>query len=76
MKITSKGQVTVPQDVREKTGILPHTEVKWVVQGKRAYLEKVKGSHSRGERLIKALRNSKARRDMTTDEIMALTRGE
>lgn len=76
MRLTSKGQVTVPQDIREKTGILPHTEVKWVVKGKRAYIEKVKGDNARGQRLISALRNSKIKKGMTTDEIMALTRGE
>ena len=27
MKITSKGQVTIPADIREKAGLLPETEV-------------------------------------------------
>lgn len=32
MRITSKGQVTIPQAIREKSGLLPHTEVEfeWV----------------------------------------------
>ena len=29
MRITSKGQVTIPIDVREKAGLLPHTEVEF-----------------------------------------------
>jgi hypothetical protein len=27
VRITSKGQVTIPQEIREKAGLLPHTEV-------------------------------------------------
>ena len=27
MRITSKSQVTIPQAIREKAGLLPHTEV-------------------------------------------------
>ncbi|MCC6237233.1 MAG: AbrB/MazE/SpoVT family DNA-binding domain-containing protein, partial [Dehalococcoidia bacterium] len=27
MRITSKGQVTIPQEIRERAGLLPHTEV-------------------------------------------------
>ncbi len=31
MRITSKGQVTIPQAVRESAGLLPNTEVDIVV---------------------------------------------
>ena len=27
MRMTSKGQVTIPAEIREKAGLLPHTEV-------------------------------------------------
>ena len=74
MRITSKGQVTIPLPVRQKAGLLPHTEVEFVLSGKRVYIEKVPGS-SRGRRLIEAMRGKGTVR-MTTDEIMALTRGE
>ena len=43
VRVTSKGQVTIPAEIRERMGLLPHTEVEFTV---------------------------------TTDEIMALTRGE
>ena len=33
MRITSKGQVTIPQAVRERTGLLPNTDVEFVVDG-------------------------------------------
>jgi len=74
MKITSKGQVTIPADIREKAGLLPHSEVEFVLAGKRVYIEKA-GNPRRGRRLVEALRGRGAVR-MTTDEIMALTRGE
>ncbi len=31
MRVTSKGQVTIPIEAREKLGILPHTEVEFEV---------------------------------------------
>ena len=33
MRITSKGQVTIPQAVRERAGLLPNTEVEFLVDG-------------------------------------------
>ncbi|MEZ4265764.1 MAG: AbrB/MazE/SpoVT family DNA-binding domain-containing protein [Myxococcota bacterium] len=75
MRITSKGQVTIPQDIREDLGLLPGTEVDFVVDG--ATVRIVKGAASaetRGERLVRHLRG-KAGGAMSTDEIMALTRG-
>ena len=32
MKITSKGQVTIPQSVREQAGLHPHSEVEFEVR--------------------------------------------
>ena len=33
MKIASKGQVTMPQAVREQAGLHPHSEVDFAVRG-------------------------------------------
>ena len=74
MKITSKGQVTIPQDIRERLGLLPHCEVEFDVVGDRARLRKKKGKTSRGEMIVARLRGTGNKR-MTTGEIMALTRG-
>ncbi len=74
MKITSKGQVTIPVAIREKAGLLPDTEVEFVLSGKRVYLRRA-GSKRRGRRVVEALRGKGAVR-MTTDQIMMLTRGE
>ena len=32
MRITSKGQVTIPQAIREQCGLLPHTEVRFELE--------------------------------------------
>lgn len=73
MKITSKGQVTIPQHVRERFGLLPNTEVAFRVEGDRVYLEKAEGAGERGRDLIRRMRGAATVR-MTTDEIMDLTR--
>jgi AbrB family looped-hinge helix DNA binding protein len=74
MKITSKGQVTIPQDVRERHGLLPGTEVRFVDDGNTVRLVKAEGQR-RGRTLVEKMRG-RARTRLTTDEIMALTRGE
>jgi AbrB family looped-hinge helix DNA binding protein len=74
MRVTEKGQVTVPIDIREKMGILPNSEVEFVVIGKNVILRPLANQLHRGRRLTAAMRG-KAKRGMTTDQIMALTRG-
>ena len=75
MRITSKGQVTIPISIREKLGFLPDSEVEFEIQGKALRLRKVETGHRRGGRLVSQLRG-KATAGMSTEEIMALTRGE
>lgn len=75
MKITTKGQVTVPQEIRERFGLLPDTEVEFAVSGGRVYLRKAAGKAHRGEALVERMRGRGTRR-LSTDEIMALTRAE
>lgn len=75
MRITSKGQVTIPADIRERAGLLPHTEVDFEFDGKVVRIIRAKSASKkgRGARLVAHLRG---RGDiaMGTDEIMALTR--
>ena len=76
MQITSKGQVTIPQDVRNRLGLLPYTEVEFELAGDHARIRKAKravGTGTRGNRALEALRGTADTR-MSTDEIMALTR--
>ncbi len=73
MMVTSKGQVTIPVEIREKMGLLPHTEVAFKIVRGKVVLEKV-ASDQRGRAIIEHLRGS-ATAGMSTEEIMALTRG-
>ncbi len=74
MKITTKGQVTIPLHLRDKLGFHPHTEIEFVEKQGRVYLEKRTRKQTRGERVVGLLRG-KAQVRMTTDQIMQLTRG-
>ena len=75
MRVTSKGQVTIPIEVREKLGIFPNTEVDFEVRGNSAQLIKVraKKARGRGTDIVAKLRGTGDVK-MSTDEILALTR--
>lgn len=75
MRVTSKGQVTIPIVLREALGIGNGTEVAFEQDGDTIVLRKAPDGVGRGPRLVERL---KGRGDvrMTTDEIMALTRGD
>ena len=75
MRITSKGQVTIPAEIREQAGLLPDTEVEFEFDGKDVRIVRAKGGKkdSRGARVIAHLRG-RGDVEMSTDEIMALTR--
>ena len=76
MRITTKGQVTIPQDIREKLGLLPHTEVDFVIDRDGVRITKAArpGARSRGREIVEHLRG-RGTGKMTTDEIMRLMRG-
>jgi AbrB family looped-hinge helix DNA binding protein len=78
MRITSKGQVTIPQRIREQTGLLPNTEVDFIVERGVVRIVKTRTARrpTRGEAAVAVLRLHSGRVSMTTDEIMALTRGD
>jgi AbrB family looped-hinge helix DNA binding protein len=78
VKITSKGQVTIPVEIREKLALLPNSEVEFEIVGQTVRIRKVrraKGQGRRGKSLVARLRGKGSVR-MSTDEILALTRGE
>ena len=74
MRITSKGQVTIPAKIREQAGLLPHTRVEFVYDGKSVRIVRSEdaGAQGRGSRLLYRLRGSATVR-LSTDEIIALT---
>ncbi len=75
MKITSKGQVTIPQAVREQVGWRPGDDVDFVVTDGEVRIVRNPAKSDRGRRIANHLWGRATVR-MTTDEIMALTRGE
>ena len=76
MRITSKGQVTIPADIRAQAGLLPHTEVTFEFDGKVVRIIRAPSRKpGRGAQLIAHLRG-RGDSGLSTDEIMALTRGE
>ena len=73
--VTRKGQVTIPKPVRDRLGIKPGSKLDFdIADDGRAYLRtvgKARVQPSRFERMRGA-----ATSGLTTEEIMALTRGE
>jgi len=75
MRITSKGQVTIPIEIREKAGLLPHTEVEFEIDGKAVRIRRARASRREGRGASAVVRlRGRASVKMSTDEIMALTR--
>ena len=74
MRVTEKGQVTIPKALRDELGMGAGSEVAFEQADDTIVIRKVDGGFSRGRRMVDRLRG---RGDvaMTTDEIMALTRG-
>jgi AbrB family looped-hinge helix DNA binding protein len=74
MRLSTKGQVTIPQEIREKAGIGPGSAVEVSIRDGIVYLTP---SHEEKAptNFLQKLRGSATIR-MTTDEIMALTRGD
>jgi AbrB family looped-hinge helix DNA binding protein len=78
MQVTTKGQVTIPQEIRNRLGLLPHTKVEFELVGDHARIRKAHrapGEGARASLALEALRGTADTR-LSTDEIMALTRGE
>jgi AbrB family looped-hinge helix DNA binding protein len=73
MRITSKGQVTIPIEIREKVGLLPGTEVVFELDDDGVRLRRSERSEGRGRSVVERLRG-RATGNLSTDEILALTR--
>jgi len=71
--MTTKGQVTLPKRLRDHLGLKPGSDVEFeLAEDGRVFL---KAHNQPPESRFARLRGS-AKLGMTTDEIMALTRGE
>ena len=78
MTITVKGQVTIPQAMRERFGLLPGTEVDFVPTENGVEISPVGEGQkikSAGQAWLEMAAGS-LQTDLTTDQIMESTRGE
>jgi AbrB family looped-hinge helix DNA binding protein len=77
MRITSKGQVTIPQAVRERAGLMPGTDVEFVFEGETVVLRKRPPGKkpTRGQAMVERLSAARANYGMSTDEVIELMRG-
>ncbi len=73
MRITTKGQVTIPQEIRDKLGLHPNTDVEFRIDGDSVVLTKMSAKR-RADELLARMSGAAKDCDMTTDEIMAMTR--
>ena len=79
MVLNSKGQLTIPAHLRAKYGLHPGDEIEVVEAGGVLQIVRAEGAESRGQRLVRRLRNTATGQEvagMSTDQIMALLRGE
>jgi AbrB family looped-hinge helix DNA binding protein len=75
MRINSKGQVTIPADLRHKHGLVEGDEVDVVEQDGTLRIVSRQQGASRGARAVARLRGA-ATTDLSTDALMELLRGE
>lgn len=72
MQVNTQGQITIPLDIQDQLGLLPGTEVQLEVVGDTLQLRKT-SVPSRGRLLVDSIQG-KATTQLSTDEIMQLTR--
>ncbi|WP_205326507.1 AbrB/MazE/SpoVT family DNA-binding domain-containing protein [Glycomyces sp. YM15] len=77
MLMNTKGQVTVPAEIRAKQGWRPGDEFEFVEEDGQVVLRPVPQEETRGQRFVRGLRGKgTANMDKTTDELMEMLRGE
>jgi AbrB family looped-hinge helix DNA binding protein len=81
MRVTSKGQVTIPRDLRELTGILPNSEVVFSIESGKLVLSPKDGEQQiadrqRLNRFLATLSRLEGTgdQDLDAEALMALTR--
>lgn len=75
MRINSKGQVTIPAELRHRLGFHPGDLVDFSVSGATVTISKNTRAASRGERTVERMRGL-ASTNLSTDELMSLLRDE
>ncbi|MFI6155979.1 AbrB/MazE/SpoVT family DNA-binding domain-containing protein [Kitasatospora sp. NPDC051170] len=75
MRLNSKGQITIPADLRKRCGLHPGDEVDVIEEEGGLRIVRRTGASTRGQRIARRMRGTAAG-GMSTDEIMELLRGE
>lgn len=75
MRLNSKGQVTIPAELRHRHGFAEGDEVDVIEDGNTLRIVHNTPGESRGARAVSRLRG-KATTDLSTDALMELLRGE
>ncbi len=73
MRVTDKGQITIPKELRDRLGMGPGAEVEFDVLDGSLVVRKTPGERARGRRIVDRMRG-RGDVQLSTDEIMALTR--
>ena len=77
MRLTSKGHVTIPQNIRELAGLKPYDEVEFEYRNKQIIVKPVKRMTSPAKEAIALLRGSaNSNIGLSADEWLEMTRGE
>ena len=75
MKLNSKGQVTIPAELRHRHSFAEGDEVDVIEDGNTLRIVHTTPAESRGARVVAKMRG-KATTDFSTDDLMDLLRGE
>ena len=75
MRLNSKGQVTIPAELRKRHGLHEGDEVDVIEDGSTLRIIQVKAGPTRGQRLVRRMRG-RASTSMSTDQLMELLRGD
>ena len=81
MKLTADGQITIPEHIRQQAGLSPGSELEIRFENGRLWVEKVyTDSEMKRQKILQAMQqiegSATANFDLSTDEVMRLTRGE
>jgi AbrB family looped-hinge helix DNA binding protein len=75
VRLNSKGQVTIPAELRERYGLHEGDEVDVVEDGNVLRIVQVEAGPTRGQRLVHRMRG-RASTAMSTDQLMDLLRAD
>jgi AbrB family looped-hinge helix DNA binding protein len=74
VRLTSKGQLTIPAAIRDELGLHPGTEVRFEIDGDAVRVMRA-DAQTRGQRIVEHLRRHRGSGEYSTEQIMAWTRG-